>query len=298
MRQPIKWALLWLGALSAWPSAAEYHYVKIHVPGSMTTRSNGINARGDIVGFYTDFEGVTHGYLRHNGDFVTIDVPGAKFTTAFSVNARGDIVGRYIDADDNSHGYLFSDGEFTRIDYPGAAATEARGINNAGDIAGRFFTRGGLEVGFMLKDGRFQTIRVPGSCATQASMAQDNGRVLVGHFCSKPDGALHAFMRNRSGVFQSIDFPSGGSFPCTGARSVNERGDVVGPYSVADNAGECGPGNTHGYVLSDGNFVAIDFPGATDTFPGGINNDGIIVGLYTDQAGIDHGFKATPVDHR
>lgn len=294
MRQIMKLAVLWLAA-SPLLDAAEYRYVKIHVPGSVDTRANGINARGDIVGFFTDFEGVTHGYLRRNGRFFTVDVPGAKFTSAFSVNARGDIVGRYVDADDNGHGYLFSDGEFTRIDYPGAAETEARGINNAGDIAGRFFTRGGLEIGFMLKDGRFQTIRVPGSCATQASMAQDNGRVLVGHFCSTPDGALHAFMRNRSGEFRSIDFPSGGSFPCTGARSVNERGDVVGPYSVADNAGECGPGNSRGYVFRDGKFVAIDFPGATLTFPGGINNYGTIVGLYIDQAGVSHGFKAIPV---
>ena len=34
----------------------------------------------------------------------------------------------------------------------------------------------------------------------------------------------------------------------------------------------------------------IDPPGATATFPFGINDKGIIVGRYTDGAGTDHGF--------
>ena len=293
MRQVVKLALLWL-ALSPVPCVAEYRYVKIHVPASIDTRANGVNARGDVVGFYTDVEGALHGFLRRKGDYSTIDFPGASLTVAFSLNARGDIVGRFVDAEGNGHAFLFSDGEFTQIDYPEGASTEARGINNAGDIVGRYFTRGGLELGFMLKNGRFQSIRVPGSRATQVSMAQDNGRVIVGYF-SSPDGALHGFVRNRSGDFQAIDFPSGGSFPCTGARSVNERGDVVGPYTVANNAGEC-RNSAQGYLRRRGKFVAVDFPGAVATFPGGINNDGVIVGLYRDRAGVSHGFKAIPED--
>ena len=38
----------------------------------------------------------------------------------------------------------------------------------------------------------------------------------------------------------------------------------------------------------------IDPPGSLDTFVFGINDDGIVVGVFTDKNGNLHGFKATP----
>ena len=39
------------------------------------TSPRGINARGDIVGFYVDSAGRQHGFLRHDGLYATIDFP-------------------------------------------------------------------------------------------------------------------------------------------------------------------------------------------------------------------------------
>ena len=64
---------------------------------------------------------------------------------------------------------------------------------------------------------------------------------------------------------------------------------------MANNAGEC-RNSAHGYLLRRGKFVAIDFPGAIATFPGGIHNDGVIVGLCRDRADRSQGFKAVPED--
>jgi hypothetical protein len=55
----------------------------------------------------------------------------------------------------------------------------------------------------------------------------------------------------------------------------------VGQYTSA--------GVTHGFLLSEGEFASIDFPGASLTITRGINSEGDIVGQYT-SAGVTHGF--------
>ena len=296
MRQVIKLMLFCL-ALSPLLIAADYRFVKIDFPNATQTLANGINARGDIVGRYSDAEGVFHGFLLRKGVFSTIDFPGASLTAAFALSARGDIAGRFTDANGIDHGFLLSDGKFTQIDYPGAAGTWARGINNAGDIVGSHFNAAGIERGFLLKDGTFLNIHVPNSFCEHVGMAQDNGRVLAGSFCNAPDGTLYGFVRSRQGEFQTIHFPGPGLI-CTGARWINERGDVVGPYTRVNNPDECLAVPKHGYLMRQGKFVTIDPPGAIDTQPDAINDDGVIVGLYTDRTGLTHGYKAIPKDER
>jgi uncharacterized membrane protein len=280
MKLVIKLTLLGL-AVSSLLFAADYRFVKIDFPNATQTLANGINARGDIVGRYADADGVFHGFLLRKGVFSTIDFPGASLTAAFALNARGDIAGRFVDANGIEHG------EFTQIDFPGAAGTNALGVSNAGDVVGLHFGPAGNGHGFLLKDGTFHDIHVPNSSGEQVTMAQDNGRVLVGSFGSNLDGHTYGFVRNRPGEFQTINFP-GHRLVCTGARWINEKGDIVGPYGP-----NCA-GIRHGYLLRQGKFVTIDPPGAVDTQADAINDDGVIVGLYKDKAGVTHGYKAIP----
>jgi len=47
-----------------------------------------------------------------------------------------------------------------------------------------------------------------------------------------------------------------------------------------------------GYLLQRGRYLKFDAPDAVQqTAPFGINNRGVIVGKYTDAAGVDHGFR-------
>jgi probable HAF family extracellular repeat protein len=78
----------------------------------------------------------------------------------------------------------------------------------------------------------------------------------------------------------SIDYPGATS---TQAWGINNRGDIVGFYTLADQ-------RTHGFLLtSDGNFSSVDFPGAASTSAVAINSYGDIVGSYA-IAGVTHGF--------
>jgi hypothetical protein len=295
MRKAIKLSLVCL-VLSSLLLATDYRFVKIDVPNAIATTAGSINARGDISGLYFDANGMGHGFRLIKGVFSTIDFPDASFTSARAMNARGDIAGRIHDANSNDHGFLLHDGQFTQIDYPGAAATVGRGINNAGDVTGNHVNSAGTESGFILQDGQFKNVRVPQSGSTDVWMAQDNGRVMVGDAVMPPDGALHGYIRNPRGDFQLIDFP-GVSVPCTGPRWINERGDIVGFFAYVSAVDDCFANPpAHGFVLQDGKYLRIDFPGSISTVALSINDDGEIVGDYTDPNGNTHGFKAVPKD--
>ena len=115
------------------------HYASIDVPGATFTSAQGINARGDIVGFYVQ-AGVTHGYVLSEGTITTIDYPGALYTDARGINAQGDVVGAYRMAGEpavNFHGYLRNrHGEFSPVDFPGHTNTIPQRITSTGLILG------------------------------------------------------------------------------------------------------------------------------------------------------------------
>lgn len=266
-----------------------FKFVAFDFPKATATNPAGINARGDVVGNYRDAYGVTHGFILAEGIFTTIDFPNATFTSARGINARGDVVGRILGPSGDEHGFLLRDGNFTQIDYPGASATTARGINNDGEITGRHFDNAGNESGFVLQDGKFHNIFFPGSCSTDVWSAMDNERVLVGDICTEADNGIHGYVRIKPGDFRTIDFPSAGA-PCTAVRWINERGDMVGVY--ANSPSECDAFQTHGFLLQEGHYIAIDFPASIITGVFGINDDGKMVGQYTDKNGNAHGFEA------
>jgi probable HAF family extracellular repeat protein len=88
-------------------------------------------------------------------------------------------------------------------------------------------------------------------------------------------------------VFSTIDFPGA---VLTNAQGINAQGEIVGGYT--DIAGQ-----THGFVLSGGQFRSIDFPNARVTFARGIGPGGDIVGTYVAQVETTnvpaHGFLLT-----
>ena len=68
------------------------------------TAAYGINAAGQIVGYYSDGTSY-HGFLDTNGSFTIINAPSATGTDALGINSAGQIVGAYTDAI-GSHGFV------------------------------------------------------------------------------------------------------------------------------------------------------------------------------------------------
>jgi probable HAF family extracellular repeat protein len=183
--------------------------------------------------------------------FTQIDVPGAMFTAAFGINDRGQIVGVFADAGGVVHGFLSDNGNFTQIDVP--------------------------------------QINFPDAPGTQAFGIRERGQIVGGF----PDarGALHGFLSDQ-GLFTQIDFPGATETLLVG---INNRGQIVGAFSTRDQiVGRFNDLNnaagSHGFLLDDGAFTPIDFPGALGTVAFGINDRGHIVGSFVDNRGAVHGF--------
>ena len=234
-------------------------FTTIDVPGSTYTTVYGINPRGEICGYFTGEDDVTHGFFRsQKGAFTTIDPPGSYHTFATGLNSHGEVVGVYRDAADTRHGFLWRDGAYTLLDdVPGAGGrnggTVPLGINDHGEIVGDYTTspdgRTLIRHGFVYRDGVYTTLDVQGAILTVATGINNDG-VIVGAYIEQH--VLH----------------------------LPPYGDFLLQFQ-------------HGYVLIDGVYTTIDVGRPYYTAVLTINADGQIAGYYID--GVMHGFVGTPV---
>jgi probable HAF family extracellular repeat protein len=208
-------------------------------PGALATLPLHINAKGQIVGLYSDVSETYpivlpfHGFLLSDGVYTTIDVPGSSSTAAFGINNRGQIVGVFSDAD-GPHGFLLDDGVFTTIDIAGSLGTFATGINARGQIVGVYTDATPAPHAFLLDRGVCTTIDLPGAQGTQPNDINDRGQI-VGQY--EAGGAVHGFLLDR-GTFTTIDAP--GAPRATQVIGINDRGEMVGAREPAAPAGNSG----------------------------------------------------------
>jgi uncharacterized membrane protein len=225
--------------------------------------------------------------------FQEIIVPGSTTSDAWGINAPGDVVGNYT-VGPQFLGFLLQRGVFTTINVPGSTYTAAFGINSAGAIVGEFgdtFTAHG----YLLRNGKFTVIDFPGAIATISPRINDKGDIIGGYYTADNPFAAHGFLLTHDGTFQTVAYP--GAIE-SGGNGINSRGDIVGTW---DNDLFF---NFHGFLLTGGNFINLDYPGAVGELggssPTGINASGQISGVFSDADG-SHGYVLdngvfTPVD--
>ena len=256
-------------------------------------------------------------------EWTTIDIPNARSTSVQGINAGGDVSGFYVDLQGRTHGFVWSDGAVTSIEYPGADNTDARGIGPDGTVVGTHWNIGEEAVAFhgfeRTPDGVFSPVHFPGHLYEIPQRILPDGTILgcrhdhdlmatmrgivitrsnsieIDTFASMNNGAtpdgrrtigLYTNMmakRNEAyliedGEFTPLLFPGSTS---TSGWDVNARGDIVGVYVNAAGA--------HGWIRANGAFTSIDVPGATATRVFGVNARGDVVGTYA-AAGKTHGF--------
>lgn len=273
--------------------AQTYTYTTLNDPlATSSTVANGINDRGQIVGYYTG-PGQT-GFLYNGGNYSTLDDPLAtSATVGQGINNQGRIVG-YYRTGIHENGFLYSGGIYTTLDGPGFGDHQATGINDKGQIVG--FTNSGSSGthSFIYKDGNYTLLDHPLADRpfdTTAAFGINNRSQVVGYF--QNGSGIHGFFYDKDN-YTNLDYPVVGSV-ATVAYGINDSGQIVGKYQDANLA-------VHGFLYDHGNYTTVDDPlawfgRASGSYAVGINNRGQIVGSYDYYDGGVHlasGFLATP----
>ena len=119
----------------------------IDAPGAGSQQDNGteaagINASGEIAGYFFDTQGLEHSFIRGaDGTITAFDPPGST-SGAQSLNDTGTVAGAFVDAN-GAHGYPRApDGTFTTFD-PTGDSTQVHivvpnRINANGAVAGTY----------------------------------------------------------------------------------------------------------------------------------------------------------------
>jgi probable HAF family extracellular repeat protein len=139
---------------------------------------------------------------------------------------------------------------------------------------------------FLDKKGRCTILDFPGGNLTEAIGVNDDGQV-VGDYLDR-DGKFHGFFWD-AGLFLTIDVP----FPdaiTSAPTAINNVNQIVGYYFDNNRTPLFPNGHTHGFIYDNGVFVAFDFPDGSETFAADINDNGQILGLYTDANFVNHSF--------
>jgi hypothetical protein len=112
-------------------SGGQYTTLDDPSPDVTLTAAQGINDRGQIVGYYADAVTV-HGFVLSGGTYTTLDFPGAGIggTQASGINSSGKIVGFYVDMMMGvQHGFLATPDRGGHASYPGG-----HGGDRLGDV--------------------------------------------------------------------------------------------------------------------------------------------------------------------
>jgi hypothetical protein len=167
---------------------------------------------------------------------------------------------------------------FELVSPPNAWYSTPYGIRN-GKIYGSYadLTDAKIRAFTYSKTEGFVIFAVPGAddcCGTVAAGIDDTGRV-AGYFVQSPQKSL-SYVRQANGQLRIFDANPRNS-AVTAVTGMNGLGFVTGDYRRADD----GLYLPHGYVRSPvGVIFHIDLPGTAMTYPGDINDSGVVTGWY------------------
>ncbi|HXO39317.1 MAG TPA: hypothetical protein VN872_11805 [Candidatus Acidoferrum sp.] len=176
--------------------------------------------------------------------------------------------------------------KFTTLTIPGSTADTAIGINDQGAIVGGVEDSTGNH-GFLLFQGKVHKFDFPGAFSTEALGINNHGQIVGDYDAGQFAKAGQSGFVVHNGVFQAISDPKAPG--ATRAIGINNFSVIVGSAGL------------DGFVLRNGKFTTIHFPGSSRTAAHAINDSGVIVGVYGDSIGFNHAFmlkngKYTNVD--
>jgi hypothetical protein len=227
------------------------------------------------------------------------------FNELLAINDEGVIAG-YSGLGTKGHpskGYVmkppYAQDDIVSENYPRSVQTLVTGLNDEGVTVGVFSMQNNAKwsddnnFGFYAVDGHFHEVNFPAGDNSSPPVDQllgvNNHDVAVGFYKNSAGRARSYTYDIATRAFSPVtgpDAPSGDPLSLT-ATAINNSDDVAGFYTTAG-------GTVDGFLKSAGGvFTPIAVPGAAWTKAWGVNDNGMVVGTYTDDTGTavtQHGF--------
>lgn len=216
--------------------------------------------------------------------FDDVNYPGDTFTQLLGINNTGGIAG-YHNFNQNSGFTLVLPKSFTTENFPGSMQTQVIGINNNAKTVGFYIDPAGLTHGFqhVANPVLWATVDFPGSKFNQL-LGQNDIHQAAGYYSMSTNNTTPDFpyiYDEIGGVFEVLYIP--GATGGAQATGINNAGQISGFFIDSK-------GVNHGFYISQGNFLRLDYPRSTFTQATGLNNVNEVVGTYLDLGGMSHGF--------
>ncbi|MED5618670.1 PEP-CTERM sorting domain-containing protein [Ideonella sp. BN130291] len=286
-------AAMTMGAVAA--QAANYQVDVFTLEGQSTFLAD-INNAGVLLGSnFTYSHGVTT-YLPLP--------PGALGAFSGAISDNGVIAGTYFTTqqvdpwtgdlyDGPYSGYLYNGSTFTSFDVPGVDSPMVRGISPDGRFVSGLNMSGG---GFVFDtQGGLGVQLIGGPGPTIAQGVNSHGTVVGSEGIFGEDGSFTkvSFTYDlNTGVRQDFSFAG---FRQTNFRDITSDGRIGGWLATNEVDPETGSTRIVGFFGTPDNFQIIEVQGAQSTFVEGVNDQGWLVGNYTNADGTGGAFVARPV---
>jgi hypothetical protein len=220
--------------------------------------------------------------------FTSFEIQGATDYFVAGINDEGVVAGSWFAADGSEVGFIrFRDGHITTpiVDpNDNSRTTTLRAINDEGVIAG--FYGANADNGFLLTEGEFRTVDFPGAVSTLLRGINNLGDLSGTYSLVDLNADEFGFIIPRRGppISFKLPDPTGTGIVVGG---INDLRQLVGYYTD-------GSSTLVGFLRQpNGQFVSVVVPGALSTQADGINDCGIIVGVWGDGS-TAHGFYGRP----
>jgi hypothetical protein len=299
-------------AASAYPTAIPpggYGYLlfESQFDGWGGTFASGVDGT-NIVGWYVDTNGYTHGFLYKGGAFTTLDAPnGIGSTFAQGISGRN-IVGFYTDGSGKTHGFLYNGSTYTTLDDPdGVGSTYAQGIDG-NNIVGWYVNNTTGDHGFVYNGATYTTLDVPNALGGGSTFAQAiSGSTVVGWY-SDGDGHHHGFAytmepSEKFTIIVSASLSAGGKVSGGGTFASGSSNTVTATANSGytfvnwtENGNVVSSSASYGFTLNSNmnlvaNFVVKGNPKLTITSPQSgqrwSNAVFLVTGTVTDKVAVD-----------
>jgi len=271
------------------------------------TFASGISG-GNIVGWYVDMSGDTHGFLYNGSTYATLDDPNGVGSTYAQGISGNNIVGFYTDHTGKTHGFLYNGKTYTTLDAPGGVgATYAQGIDG-NNIVGWYVNSTTGDHGFLYNGASYTTFDVPNAGGGGSTFAQGiSGNTVVGwYFDSNANN--HGFSYNttpggKDTITLSASPSAGGKVSGAGAfaagSSVTVTATANGGYTFAnwtENGSVISSNASYTFTVNENQTLVANFaikgnPKLTITAPKSgqsVSNALLpVVGTVTDKVAVD-----------